>query len=55
MVYPFVPDSQPVRVPRAEIVRIEPSPVSPMPAGLVNRMSAGEWADLIAYRGAASQ
>ena len=34
---------------RSEIVSIEPSPVSPMPAGQVNALNADELADLVAY------
>jgi len=34
---------------RADIVSIEPSPLSPMPAGQVNALNANELADLVAY------
>jgi putative heme-binding domain-containing protein len=54
-VYPFAVDAQAITVPRAEIAKIEPSAESPMPAGLVNAMSATELADLIAYLVASNQ
>ncbi|MFG0304786.1 MAG: heme-binding protein [Phycisphaerales bacterium JB040] len=34
---------------RSDIESIEPSPISPMPAGQVNELSADELADLVAY------
>lgn len=43
------PGAPPRVVPRDEIERIEDSPVSQMPAGLVNTLSADEFADLMAF------
>jgi putative heme-binding domain-containing protein len=41
--------SQRMEVERNEIEDIVPSPVSPMPAGLINRLNAEELRDLLAY------
>ena len=41
--------SQTVKVPRSEIAGIEPSPVSPMPGGLINRLNESELKDLLAF------
>ncbi|MBL8750192.1 MAG: DUF1080 domain-containing protein [Planctomycetes bacterium] len=38
-----------VRVPGADVAKVERSPLSPMPAGLVNGMSAGELRQLLAF------
>ena len=48
-VIPAVADAKPVRVPVEEVAKVEPSPQSPMPAGLLNRMSRDEIRDLVAY------
>ena len=48
MTNPFDPETM-VEVPTAEVASREPSPVSSMPPGLVNALSAGELADLAAY------
>lgn len=48
-VMPAVADAQPVWVPAAEVVRVEPSPLSPMPQNLVDRLSAAELRDLVAF------
>ncbi len=41
--------SQTVEVARSELVKRQPSPVSPMPAGLINSMNEQEVRDLFAY------
>lgn len=41
--------SQTVEVERGEVVKIERSPVSPMPAGLINQLNQDELRDLLAY------
>lgn len=41
--------TQTVEIERSEIKEIKPSPISPMPPGLINRMNADELKDLLAY------
>ncbi len=41
--------SQTIEIERGDIKSINPSPVSPMPGGLINRMNEDELKDLIAY------
>jgi putative heme-binding domain-containing protein len=48
-IVPAVADAQPLRIARDDVVRVEPSPKSPMPAGLVDRLSAEEVRDLVAF------
>jgi putative heme-binding domain-containing protein len=40
---------QTVEVERGEVVKMEPSPVSPMPGGLINQLNEQELRDLLAY------
>ena len=42
-------DAVPLRVPVEEVASVEPSPLSPMPKDLVDRLSANELRDLVAY------
>jgi len=42
-------DAIPLRVPVEEVASVEPSPLSPMPKDLVDRLSASELRDLVAY------
>jgi putative heme-binding domain-containing protein len=49
VVWPTVADPKPVRVPAADVVSVEPSPLSPMPAGLVDRLGPDELLDLLAF------
>lgn len=48
-VIPAVADAKPVRIPIDQVRKVEPSPQSPMPAGLLDRMSKDEIRDLIAF------
>ena len=48
-VIPAVAEAEPIRIPVAEVAKVEPSPQSPMPAGLMNRMSKDEIRDLVAF------
>lgn len=48
-VIPAVADAKPVRIPIEEVAQVAPSPQSPMPAGLLNRLSADEIRDLVAF------
>ncbi|MFK7741697.1 MAG: family 16 glycoside hydrolase [Planctomycetota bacterium] len=51
-VYEVIPAEQnakPVRVLVADVDKVEPSPMSPMPKGLLNRLSADEVRDLVAF------
>lgn len=48
-VIPAIEDAKPLRVPVGEVAKVEPSPMSPMPASLINRLSADEVRDLIAF------
>jgi putative heme-binding domain-containing protein len=41
--------SQTVEIERSEMSKVSPSPVSPMPPGLVNRLNEDELKDLLAY------
>jgi len=41
--------TQTTEIPRGDIKSIKPSPTSPMPAGLINRLNRKELADLMAY------
>lgn len=41
--------SQTLEIPRSEIAEITPSPVSPMPPSLINRLNEEELKDLLAY------
>ncbi|MDG2125955.1 MAG: c-type cytochrome [Verrucomicrobiales bacterium] len=43
------PKAAPVRVKSGEVAKVEESPVSQMPPGLVNTLSEGELLDLVAY------
>ncbi|MBL9079321.1 MAG: hypothetical protein JNL08_17600 [Planctomycetes bacterium] len=45
----FCATPQPIRVPVADVVAVAPSPLSPMPAGLVNGLSAAELRQLLAF------
>ena len=42
-------DATPMRIPIEQVARVEPSPISPMPKDLVDRLSADELRDLVAY------
>jgi putative heme-binding domain-containing protein len=42
-------DASPLRVLVADVQKVEPSPMSPMPKDLVDRLSADELRDLVAY------
>jgi hypothetical protein len=48
-VIPAVADAKAVRIPVEEVAKVAPSPQSPMPAGLLNRLSADEVRDLVAF------
>ncbi len=48
-VIPASADAEPVMVPAALVAKVEKSPLSPMPAGLVNGMSAAELRQLLAF------
>lgn len=48
-VIPAVADAKPVRIPVDQVAKVVPSPLSPMPAGLLNRMSKEEIRDLVAF------
>lgn len=48
MTNPFAPESL-VEIPKADIEKREPLPVSMMPPGLINPLNADELADLVAY------
>lgn len=57
-VMPATADAKLVRLPVAEVVKVERAPQSPMPADLVDQLSAAEVRDLLAYllsRGQASK
>ncbi|NIP92428.1 MAG: heme-binding protein, partial [Akkermansiaceae bacterium] len=41
--------TQTTEIPRSEVKNIEPSPVSPMPAGLINSLNERELRDLLGY------
>lgn len=41
--------SQTREIPREKVTSVEPSPTSPMPAGLINRLNEEELRDLLAY------
>ena len=38
-----------IEVERSQIKDIRPSPISPMPAGMINRLNPDELKDLLAY------
>lgn len=48
-VMPAAADAQVVKVPVADVAKVEPSPLSPMPADLVDRLSAAELRDLLTF------
>ncbi len=48
-VMPAVADAALVRIPVADVVSVAPSPMSPMPAGLVDGLNADELRDLLAF------
>lgn len=48
-VVPAVADAVAVRIPVAEVARVEPSKLSPMPTGLVDALNPGELRDLLAF------
>lgn len=48
-VWPAVAEPKPIRVPADEVAAVEPSKISPMPRGLVDRLSPDELLDLLAY------
>ena len=48
-VIPAVADAKPVRIPIDEVENVAPSPQSPMPAALLNRLSKDEVRDLVAF------
>jgi putative heme-binding domain-containing protein len=48
-VVPATAAAEPVRVPADEVVRVEPSRLSPMPADLVDGLSPAELLDLVAF------
>lgn len=48
-VMPAVADAELQRLPVADVVAVAPAPRSPMPAGLVDRLSAAELRDLLAF------
>ncbi|MGB6220819.1 MAG: family 16 glycoside hydrolase [Haloferula sp.] len=41
--------SQTVEIERGDVVKVEPSPVSPMPGGLINQLNENELRDLLAF------
>ncbi len=48
-VFPAVVGAAVVRVPAAEVAKVERSPLSPMPTGLVDSLSADELRDLVGF------
>jgi putative heme-binding domain-containing protein len=48
-IVPAVAEATPLRIARDDVLRVEPSPKSPMPAGLADRLSADEVRDLVAF------
>ena len=48
-VIPAVADAVAVRIPIEQVASVAPSPQSPMPAGLLNRLSKDEIQDLVAF------
>ncbi|HZN40895.1 MAG TPA: c-type cytochrome, partial [Planctomycetota bacterium] len=48
-VVPATAEAQLVRVPAADVAKVEPSKLSPMPKDLVDRLSADELRDLLAF------
>ncbi|MCB9878324.1 MAG: DUF1080 domain-containing protein [Planctomycetes bacterium] len=48
-VVPAVAEAKPVRVAVADVQKVEPSPLSPMPTDLIDRLSADEVKDLLAF------
>jgi hypothetical protein len=46
---PAVANAVPVRLPLAEVTKVEPSKLSPMPQDLVDSLNAGELRDLLAF------
>lgn len=48
-VVPAVANAVPVHLPLAEVTRVEPSKLSPMPQDLVDSLNAGELRDLLAF------
>ena len=48
-VVPAVADAVPVQVPVADVSKVEPSKLSPMPTDLVDRLSTDELRDLLAF------
>ncbi len=48
-VVPAVADAVPVRIPVADVTAVAPSPMSPMPPGLVNGLNPTELRDLIVF------
>jgi putative heme-binding domain-containing protein len=48
-VIPAVAEAKPIRIPLEDVASVVPSPQSPMPAGLLNRLSANEIKDLVAF------
>ena len=48
-VIPAVAEAKPIRIPLDDVASVAPSPQSPMPAGLLNRLSADEIKDLLAF------
>ena len=48
-VVPAVAEAEPVLIPVAEVAEVEPSKLSPMPAGLVDALNPQELRDLVAF------
>jgi cytochrome c1 len=48
-IYPPDAKAEPVKVTRADVTKIERTPVSQMPPGLINLLSGDEVRDLMAY------
>jgi putative heme-binding domain-containing protein len=48
-VMPATADAVPMRIAIADVAKIEPSKLSPMPTGLVDGLNAGELRDLVAF------
>lgn len=48
-VVPAVANAEPIRIPVADVAKVEPSPQSPMPAGLLNGLNPDEVRDLVAF------
>ncbi|MCA8977225.1 MAG: DUF1080 domain-containing protein [Planctomycetes bacterium] len=48
-IVPAVADAVPLRVAAAEVEKVEPSPLSPMPRGLVDALNPEELRDLLAF------